>query len=59
MPDITRYELYCLLEESLRDEQEGRLRPAEDVFADVQKAIDGYKKDIAHEGLSAAIGQRF
>ena len=52
MPEITHYELYCLLEESLKDEREGRVRPAEDVFADVQKKIEEYKTDIAHEGLA-------
>jgi len=52
MPETTNYELYCLLEESLQEERAGKLRPAEDVFADVQKKIEAYKKEIEHEGLA-------
>jgi len=44
LTELSKYELFCLLEESLADEREGRVRPADDVFEEILKEIDGYKK---------------
>ena len=52
MPELTKYELYCLLEESLADEREGRVRPAEDVFAEILAEVESYKEVIAHKELA-------
>jgi len=38
-------ELYFLLEEGMQAGREGRVRPADEVFADIRKKIDKIRKD--------------